>query len=110
MRFRFLENKFLAWIKRRKYVLAFSAVAAIFITVGVIILMEANAPSDPVDPVIPPNGTFRMVYRSEWAAHPPVKHPEPLSLPTKMVIIAHTVTHNCFTLVRGNCNYFHKID
>lgn len=44
----------------------------------------------------------QIVHRNEWHARPPGNPIPPLALPAFRVIIAHTVTPNCLTLV----NYF----
>lgn len=47
----------------------------------------------------PNNGTFRIVKRGEWLAAPPTEQLRDLELPATIVIIAHTVTPMCSSLV-----------
>ncbi|XP_055686888.1 peptidoglycan-recognition protein LF-like [Lutzomyia longipalpis] len=42
---------------------------------------------------------LRIVSRNEWEARPELNEPVHLHLPTKRVILAHTATDNCTTLV-----------
>lgn len=59
--------------------------------------------SDSDDDVITDSsGDLRVITRKEWLAEPPSSELDKLNLPVSRVIIAHTATDNCTTLVFEN--------